>query len=219
MLITECSACLERFESDKQYQDHVHYHKHRADELLQELQVCLQHISAQPRPIDAHPSPISRSPTNLSVISSQTRPWACPHPDCAGKRKKISFKRRKDLVRHLETHKECEEECPFCGILISRVRKYCTHYDDCPVRLEQQSSGGVSTETDTEMREKRRLLHEETDSWLGEMLQSPLPSIATGQKLQAQAQAIKPKVTSHGTSHQALQLDASAAQKGLFYDE
>ncbi|RKK83799.1 hypothetical protein BFJ68_g17416 [Fusarium oxysporum] len=174
MPVIECSICLENFENEGAYRGHLEYHEHRATELLEELQACLRHISAQPRLINGQPSPISRSSAinQPDTSPSRTRSWICPHPDCARKLKRTSFERRKDLVRHAESHMDCQEKCLFCAIPILQVRKYFTHYDKCPTRLEHQRTGILSVEKDDEMRKKRQDLHENTELWLNRLLPS-----------------------------------------------
>ncbi|RKK26882.1 hypothetical protein BFJ66_g14477 [Fusarium oxysporum f. sp. cepae] len=174
MPVIECSICLENFENEGAYRGHLEYHEHRATELLEELQACLRHISAQPRLINGQPSPISRSSAinQPDMSPSRTRSWICPHPDCARKLKRTSFERRKDLVRHAESHMDCQEKCLFCAIPILQVRKYFTHYDKCPTRLEHQRTGILSVEKDDEMRKKRQDLHENTELWLNRLLPS-----------------------------------------------
>ncbi|KAG7403672.1 hypothetical protein Forpe1208_v016298 [Fusarium oxysporum f. sp. rapae] len=174
MPVIECSICLENFENEGAYRGHLEYHEHRAAELLQELRACMRHISAQPRLINGQSSPISQSSAinQPDTSPSRTRSWICPHPDCVRKLKRKSFERRKDLVRHAESHKDCEEECLFCEIPILKVRKYFTHYDKCPTRLEHQRTGILSVEKDDEMRKKRRDLHENTELWLNRLLPS-----------------------------------------------
>ncbi|RSL40787.1 hypothetical protein CEP54_016021 [Fusarium duplospermum] len=203
MPMVECSVCLENFENEDAYRDHLQYHERRATELLQELQACLHHISAKPRLINAHSSPISRSPSTNQPVThhSRTRFWKCPHPDCAKKSKRASFERRKDLVRHAEAHKECEEKCLFCEIPILRVRKYFTHYDKCPTRLEHQRAGILSMEKDNKMRERRRSLHGTTELWLNGMLDSAASNRASGQRPEVPSNVIEPGVMRRDVAH------------------
>ncbi|KAJ0135518.1 hypothetical protein HZ326_21451 [Fusarium oxysporum f. sp. albedinis] len=181
--------------------------QHRATELLQELQACLRHISAQPRLINGQPSPISRSSAinQPDTSPSRTRSWICPHPDCARKLKRTSFERRKDLVRHAESHMNCQEKCLFCAIPILQVRKYFTHYDKCPTRLEHQRTGILSVEKDDEMRKKRQDLHENTELWLNRLLPSGASNRAGGrrqrQRSKIPANVVEPSVTRHDAIH------------------
>ncbi|RKK23858.1 hypothetical protein BFJ66_g17329 [Fusarium oxysporum f. sp. cepae] len=131
MPVIECSICLENFENEGAYRGHLEYHEHRAAELLQELRACMRHISAQPRLINGQSSPISQSSAinQPDTSPSRTRSWICPHPDCVRKLKRKSFERRKDLVRHAESHKDCEEECLFCEIpILKRHEARCYSY-------------------------------------------------------------------------------------------
>ncbi|KAG6977790.1 hypothetical protein H9L39_07923 [Fusarium oxysporum f. sp. albedinis] len=207
MPVIECSICLENFENEGAYRGHLEYHEHRAAELLQELRACMRHISAQPRLINGQSSPISQSSAinQPDTSPSRTRSWICPHPDCVRKLKRKSFERRKDLVRHAESHKDCEEECLFCEIPILKVRKYFTHYDKCPTRLEHQRTGILSVEKDDEMRKKRRDLHENTELWLNRLLPSGASNRAGGRRRRRRskipANVVEPSVTRHDAIH------------------
>ncbi|KAH7109370.1 high mobility group box domain-containing protein [Dactylonectria macrodidyma] len=62
MSLLECNFCLNHFESESAFREHLHYDQ--ALELLQKLQQCLSHISAQPCPITTRPSNDSKKDPN-----------------------------------------------------------------------------------------------------------------------------------------------------------
>ncbi|KAH8742552.1 hypothetical protein F5883DRAFT_67405 [Diaporthe sp. PMI_573] len=88
---------------------------------------------------------------------STGRGWKCQDPDCFDKPKTL-FTKRNNFVRHYSQHVKCNESCRFCGLNITNVREYVTHFDKCKEKKRQEELGHTNPTIKNEAIEQRRLL-------------------------------------------------------------